>query len=167
MMTHDEKEAFFAEAGARQCRHESPPVGSPPEEDKLSRLRDRSAMLRCTRTGGRPRNSDDPLDEPITRGYVAQMLGINVSTVRRLEARGQLHPRIGPGGIRYFQLHEVRRLSRHRLRLLRSKETEMELAAFVMFRKGLDWRDVAIKLRYDPYRVHRLWKLFLVEESPR
>jgi len=36
-----------------------------------------------------------------------------------------------------------------------------------MFRKGLDWRDVAIKLRYDPYRVHRLWKLFLVEESPR
>jgi len=29
-----------------------------------------------------------------------------------------------------------------------------------MFRKGLDWRDVAIKLRYDPFRVRRLWHLY-------
>jgi hypothetical protein len=139
-MTHDEKEALFA------------------------RLAGGSTSTRRVRTGGRPRKNRDPLDEPITRGYVAQVLGVNVSTIRRLEARGQLHPRIGPGGIRYFQMHEVRRLSAHRLRLLRSKDWEMRLAAFAMFRKGLDWRDVAIKLRYDPYRVRRLWRLYMLDE---
>jgi len=94
---------------------------------------DRPGTPRHARTGGRPRKSADLQDEPITRGYVAQILGVNVSTVRRLEARGQLHPKIGPGGIRYFQMHEVRRLSAHRIRLLRSQRTEMKVAAFVLF----------------------------------
>jgi predicted RNase H-related nuclease YkuK (DUF458 family) len=91
---------------------------------------------------------------------VAQILGVDVSTVRRLEARGQLHPKIGRGGIRYFEMHEVRRLKAHRLRLLSNQHVEMKLAAFVLFRKGVDWRDVAIKLRYDPHRVRRLWHLY-------
>jgi hypothetical protein len=136
------KAAFFASSAAEQA--------SPPP----------------SRTGGRPRKtgeSDD--DEPITRGYVAQILGVDVSTVRRLEARGQLHPTIGRGGIRYFEMHEVRRLKAHRLRLLRNQHVEMKLAAFVLFRKGIDWRDVAIKLRYDPYRVRRLWQLFRSEQE--
>jgi hypothetical protein len=124
----------------------------------------RSATPQNALTGGRPRKSDDLEDEPITRGYVAQILGVNVSTVRRLETRGQLHPKVGPGGIRYFQMHEVRRLSAHRLRLLRSQSTEMKLAAFVLFRKSIDWRDVAIELRYDPHRIYRLWRLYTMNE---
>ena len=87
---------------------------------------DRPATSRHARTGGRPRKSDDLQDEPITRGYVAQILGVDVSTVRRLEARGQLHPKIGLGGIRYFQIHEVRRLSAHRLRLLRTQKADIK-----------------------------------------
>jgi hypothetical protein len=136
------KAAFFASLPAEQ------PASPPP-----------------ARTGGRPRKTGESDDEPITRGYVAQILGVDVSTVRRLEARGQLHPTIGRGGIRYFEMHEVRRLKAHRLRLLSNQHVEMKLAAFVLFRKGVDWRDVAIKLRYDPYRVRRLWHLYNSERD--
>lgn len=137
------KAAFFASLAAAEQTASPPPA----------------------RTGGRPRKPGESDDEPITRGYVAQILGVDVSTVRRLEARGQLHPTIGRGGIRYFEMHEVRRLKAHRLRLLDNQHVEMKLAAFVLFRKGIDWRDVAIKLRYDPYRVHRLWRLYQADEE--
>jgi hypothetical protein len=50
-------------------------------------------------------------------------------------------------------MHEVRRLKAHRRRLLSNQHVEMKLAAFVLFRKGVDWRDVAITRRYDPHRV--------------
>jgi hypothetical protein len=136
------KAAFFASLPAEQ------PASPPP-----------------ARTGGRPRKTGESDDEPITRGSVAQILGVDVSTVRRLEARGQLHPTIGRGGIRHFEMHEVRRLKAHRLRLLSNQHVEMKLAAFVLFRKGVDWRDVAIKLRYDPYRVRRLWHLYNSERD--
>jgi hypothetical protein len=122
---------------------------------------------RRERTGGRPRRPRDILGKPITRGYVASFLGIDVSTVRRLEARGQLHPRIGAGGIRYFEMREVRRVRAHRLQLRVDRTADVRLAAFALFRRGVDWRDVAIKLRYDPYRVHRLWRLYAVDESLR
>ena len=62
-------------------------------------------------------------------------------------------------------MHEVRRLSAHRLRLVRNQHVEMKLAAFALFRKGTDWRDVAIELRYDPYRVRRLWQLYRAERE--
>ena len=96
---------------------------------------------------------------------MAQILGVDVSTVRRLEARGQLHPRIGAGGIRYFDRRELRRLLAHRIRTLRDRTVEIQVAAFELFRRGVDWRDVAIKLRYDPYRVHRLWRLYKLDEE--
>ena len=122
--------------------------------------------VRRKRSGGRPRRGTDDsgLDQPITRGYVAQILGVDVSTVRRLEVRGQLHPRIGAGGIRYFDRRELRRLMAHRIRTLRDRTVEIQVAAFELFRGGVDWRDVAIKLRYDPYRIHRLWRLYKVNE---
>jgi hypothetical protein len=122
---------------------------------------------RRERTGGRPRRRRDVLEEPITRGYVAWCLSVDVSTVRRLEARGQLHPRIGSGGIRYFDMREVRRVRAERLRQVVDRTADMRLAAFALFRRGVDWRDVAIKLRYDPYRVHRLWRLYSMDEALR
>jgi hypothetical protein len=138
------KAAFFASLAAEQSASAAEQSASPPP----------------ARTGGRPRKTGESDDEPVTRGYVAQILGVDVSTVRRLEARGQLHPTIGRGGIRYFEMHEVRRLKAHRLRLLRDQHVEMKLAAFVLFRKGVDWRDVAIQLHYDPGRVLRFWRLY-------
>jgi hypothetical protein len=102
----------------------------------------------------------------MTRGTVAKLLGADISTVRRLEARGELHPRLGPGGIRYFNQREVLALRVHRLRSP-SQAVETKVAAFEMFQRGVDWRDVAISLRQDPYRIYRLWRLFTIDEKTR
>ena len=159
------KAAFFASPEYRERFRAEPAATSPRGEAKSLPPADESASPALARTGGRPRKTVEPDDEPITRGSVARMLGVDVSTVRRLEARGQLHPTIGRGGIRYFEIHEVRRLCAHRLRRFRSQHVEMKLAAFALFRKGTDWRDVAIKLRYDPARVYRLWRLYTANEG--
>jgi hypothetical protein len=158
--TEAEKEAFFESSAYRESWRVSLAATSSRGEAKSLAPAEQSASAPAARTGGRPRKSGEPDDEPITRGYVAQILGVDVSTVRRMEARGQLHPKIGRGGIRYFEMHEVRRLAAHRLRLLRSQKVEMRLAAFALFREGADWRDVAIKLHHDPHDVRRLWHLY-------
>ena len=41
----------------------------------------------------------------------------------------------------------------------------MRVAAFEFFQEGVDWRDVAIRLHYDPLRVHRLWRLYALEQK--
>ena len=161
--TNAEKAAFFASAAYRESWRANPAATSPRGEAKSLPPAEQSASPPPARTGGRPRKTGEPDDEPITRGYVAQILGVDVSTVRRMEARGQLHPKIGDGGIRYFEMHEVRRLAAHRLRLLSSQRVEMKLAAFMLFREGADWRDVAIKLHHDPHDVRRLWELYNAE----
>jgi hypothetical protein len=158
------KAAFFASPEYRERFRTKPAAASPRGEAKSLPPADESASPPLARTGGRPRKTGELDEESITRGYVAQILGVDVSTVRRLEARGQLHPKIGRGGIRYFEVHEVRRLSAHRLRIVRNQHVEMKLAAFALFREGVDWRDVAIKIRYDPYRVRRLWRLYSLDK---
>jgi hypothetical protein len=124
-----------------------------------------SGDVPAKRTGGRPPNTrPGNVERPITRSYVAFVLRVDVSTVRRLESRGELHPEIGAGGIRYFDLHELLALKSRRIRMARARTADISLAAFELFRHGVDWRDVAIRLRYDPFRIHRLWRLYAVDE---
>jgi hypothetical protein len=40
---------------------------------------------------------------------------------------------------------------------------ERRLAAFDLFARGVAWQEVALRLRYDPLRVHHLWKLFTMD----
>jgi hypothetical protein len=91
---------------------------------------------------------------------VAKVLDVDVSTVRRLEERGQLHPTIGARGIRYFEMREVLAVKERRRRTARGRTIDVRLQAFELFQRGADWRDVAIKLHYDPYDIHRLWELY-------
>jgi hypothetical protein len=100
----------------------------------------------------------------LTRGAAARCLGVHVSTIRRLEARGELVPHIEEeSGLRYFTLWQVMQLRNRRTRSARERAADMRLAAFEFFRQGVDWRDVAIRLRYDPLRVHRLWHLYSLD----
>jgi hypothetical protein len=121
------------------------------------------------RSGGRPPKTASwrPAERRFTRGDVARYLGVNVSTVRRLEARGELHPHIGAGGIRYFSVWELDEVEKRRIAAARVQTVAMKLAAFELFRAGVDWRDVAIKLRYDPYRVYRLWRLYCLDQKSK
>jgi hypothetical protein len=117
---------------------------------------------KAERTGGRPpllENWMDPLDW-FTRGAVARELGCHVSTVRRLETSGVLRPRIGDGGVRFFSFWDVKNLKERRARKKVGRAAEMRLAAFQLFERGVAWQDVALRLRYDPLRIHNLWELF-------
>ena len=117
---------------------------------------------KAERTGGRPPLLEtwmDPLDW-FTRGAVARELNCHVSTVRRLEASGDLHARIGDGGVRYFSYREVKNLKERRARKKSSHAAELRLEAFQLFERGVAWQDVALQLRYDPLRVHNLWHLY-------
>ena len=120
-------------------------------------------------SGGRPPKTAfwRPSERRLTRGDVARHLGVNVSTVRRLEARGELHPAIGVGGIRCFSVRELDEFTKRRIAAARAQTVAMKLAAFELFREGVDWRDVAIKLQYDPYRVYRLWRLYCVDQKSK
>jgi hypothetical protein len=106
----------------------------------------------------------DPLDW-LTRGAVARELHCHVSTVRRLEASGDLKARIGDGGIRYFSYWDVKNLKERRVRKKLGHAAEMRLAAFRLFERGVAWQDVALQLHYDPLRVHYLWELYSMERS--
>lgn len=165
VQTRAEKAAFFASSGYRERSRAKPAVTSPRGEDKSLPPVDEPAFPPLLRTGGRPRlPRDGGREPPITRGFVAKALDVDVSTVRRLEANGDLHPRVGAGGIRYFEMHEVLTLKERRRRAARGRTIEVRVVALEMFRNGADWRDVAIKLRQDPYEVYRLWKLFSQEQ---
>src|SRR5256885_27343 len=85
--------------------------------------------------GGRPSKQEFEVapERRLTRGHVARMLGVHVSAVRRLEARGDLHPEIGAGGIRYFTIYELRDLQARRLSATRGRSAAMRLAAFEPF----------------------------------
>ena len=52
-----------------------------------------------------------------------------------------------------------------RARNARDRVAAIRLAAFELFRRGKDWRDVAIRLHYDPLGVHRLWRLYSLGEQ--
>jgi hypothetical protein len=169
-MTNDELEVFLANARRRSIAATKPRAKHEPHDrtggSPTSDAAPTSAPIK--RTGGRPPKTGAGIAEPrLTRGYVAQVVGVDVSTVRGLEARGELHPEIGDGGIRYFDLRELLALKSRRIRAARDRTVDIRLAAFELFRQGVDWRDVAIKLRYDPYRVHRLWRLYTVDEKAR
>jgi MerR family regulatory protein len=88
------------------------------------------------RTGGRPPRLLPTMDPALwlTRGDAARRLGVHVSTIRRLEARGELVPNIEEeGGLRYFTLWQVMELRNRRARGTRDRAAEIRLAAFEPF----------------------------------
>jgi hypothetical protein len=164
-MSHEQMRAFCERVGMSVPQFTGA-IRRRPEQSQTTERADgeeaRAEPARSSRrTGGRPRKPrENDLEPPVTRGYVAKVLDVDVSTVRRLENRGQLHPTIGAHGVRYFKMHEVLALNERRRRTARGRTVDVRLAAFELFRRGADWRDVAIKLRYDPYDIHRLWELY-------
>lgn len=127
--------------------------------------------------GGKPGVSG-----PLMRGQVAERLGISISTVRRYEG-DRLHPKIGPDGVRLFDVAEVAELATElvtpsRVRRLRNAggaaaakpaaRSADEVAALVFER--LDQRqslaEIVMGVRVTPERVrelHAQWCRGLVE----
>jgi hypothetical protein len=54
-------------------------------------------------------------------------------------------------------------LKERRTKKKRGRAAAMRLAAFDLFAQGIPWQEVAIRLRYDPLRVHHLWQLYSMD----
>src|SRR5258708_17717757 len=76
--------------------------------------------------------------DEIARTAVARRLGISIRTLRRLEDRGELVPRIDVEGMRHFTTAEVEAFARSRGVKQRAETTPGEIAAraFELFEQG-------------------------------
>jgi hypothetical protein len=95
----------------------------------------------------------------LTRGEVAEIIRVSVTTVRRLQGR-ELHPRRSSEGVYLFDPREVEEVRARRPRPPESIECREpgELAAetFRLFRDGVDVRDVVIAVRRPPTEIEAL-----------
>lgn len=109
-------------------------------------------------TSGTPDEAPDamPTGEIVglTRAGAAALLRVSSSTIRRLEARGELHPRV-VDGVHYFDREEI-----HRARSARaaSAPTDGEAAAlaFELLDQGVGMRDIVKRCRVTPERARAL-----------
>jgi hypothetical protein len=102
-----------------------------------------------------------PSGKRLTRGQVAQRLGLSLSTVRRMEGV-QLNPIIGERGVHYFEETEIRtvlvRVRRTRMRDDEQADGMLAAAAFALFRDGSDVVGVVAELRENPDRIEKLYE---------
>lgn len=88
----------------------------------------------------------------LTRGEVARLLDCSVSTIRRLEKKGELYPKRDKKGVHRFDKAEVdeyvrRNALRTSAESLRAKQIRLEVRALEMFAAGKDASEVMRKLR--------------------
>lgn len=96
----------------------------------------------------------------MTRGEVARALGTNVSAVRRLEERGELHPQGEPGEARGFDPAEVRALAERRSPVDGSAGAQAA-AVFALLDDGVSLRDVVKRTQVTPDRARSLYAEWL------
>ncbi len=99
----------------------------------------------------------------LTRSQVASRLGVAITTVRRLENKGRLHPRRTKRGF-LFRIEEINRIEpgyASRARSPRPLQTgEIAARAFELFEHGKGLRDVVIILRQPPEAVRELYRQY-------
>lgn len=105
------------------------------------------------RKGGRGSKRHELPKGFITRKEAAQLLGLSVSAVRRMDGI-QLTP-TEFGGAVYYQAHEVELIRKERA-------GEDVSAAFGLFLKGGTAIDAVVQLGVDPQYAQHLWDGYLV-----
>ena len=121
-------------------------------------------------------DASKPKPERWTRGRVAGVLGCSISSVRRLEESGELHPEVGERGIRFHDPDEVRDLVARQpmapsscdhaahhdqgAALPQGPEAPGVVAAevFELFEGGITPVEVVINLERDPATVEALYE---------
>jgi DNA-binding transcriptional MerR regulator len=95
----------------------------------------------------------------LTRAGAAALLRVSPSTVRRLEERGELHPRV-IDGVHFFDPEEI-----HRARTARAPSAppdgDAAALAFELLDQGVGLRDIVKRCRVTPERARALaaeWK---------
>lgn len=95
---------------------------------------------------------------PLTRTQAAQLLGVSVATVRRMEGT-KLHPTVDQLGRHVFARAEVVELAQGRARTVAKRRTDGRIAAkvFTMFEDGAELPEIVIALEVEPRVVRELY----------
>jgi hypothetical protein len=122
-------------------------------------LEESAGIRRENATAALRQAAGSPLVGKLTRSAAAAALRVSVTTVRRWEG-ALLHPERGPDGVHFFDLAEIEALARQRpMEDDRPKSTtagEIAAAAFALFKRGVDARDVVIELEQPPEVIKKL-----------
>ncbi|HVZ70927.1 MAG TPA: helix-turn-helix domain-containing protein [Polyangia bacterium] len=106
----------------------------------------------------RPSGPDRSAADGLTRYQVARQLGVGITTVLRMCARGELHPRPGAHGVWRYDPGEVIRVAAMRMGPGRRSAGQTAAAAFHMFDTGVEFKDCVILLQLSPGDVRRLYR---------
>jgi hypothetical protein len=100
------------------------------------------------------------MDDWLTRGEVAAVMRVSITTVRRLQGR-ELHPRRSPDGFYLFDPREVEVARARRPPQPDPRECgdagELAAETFKFLRDGVDIRDVVIALRRPTKEIEALY----------
>lgn len=150
---------------ARSSASSEPPTQAPGARAALPRPRHLPAAR--LRSGKAASVDRDPLGGltpagevvGLTRAGAAALLRVSPSTVRRLEERGELHPRV-IDGVHFFDPDEI-----HRARTARAPSAppdgDAAALAFELLDQGVGLRDIVKRCRVTPERARVLaaeWK---------
>jgi hypothetical protein len=109
-----------------------------------------------------PANDAAALPGKLTRTEVARRLGVSLTTLRRMEGK-TLHPETGPGGVRFFDQHEVeavevtyRRVRSRQVTREQGPDGDEAAEVFELLDRGLHPIEVVKQLRIAPERVASL-----------
>lgn len=113
--------------------------------------------------------ADSNVGARMSRGKVAIRLNCSIRTVKRMEARGELHPIVvnrGGGPVHLFMTSEVEAIALERSPKPKGAG-EVAALCFQLFDAGKDKREVVIIARQTPQTVNQLYEewLMTLEES--
>jgi hypothetical protein len=117
----------------------------------------------------RPSSPDRRDADGLSRYQVAHQLGVGITTVLRMVDRGELHPRLGRGGIQRYDPAEVVRLATLRTTPGRRTAGQITAAAFQMFDTGGELREICVSLQLtaaEARRLYRDWQSSLDDPEP-
>ena len=98
--------------------------------------------------------------QSLTRAQAATELEVSIASIRRLENRGVLHPRVDSRGVHHHDAEEVRSLRRKRATKLSAGELAAEL--FDRFASRQSLRQIVKELECPPQKVRSLYHEWLV-----
>jgi hypothetical protein len=103
-----------------------------------------------------------PKSRRLTRAEVARRLGVHITSVRRYEHTGKLHPKKDPRGVRYFDEAELDAFAKSRGATSQDEPPGASIArVFELIADGKELPDIVIATGLTPSRVRALYVEFI------
>jgi hypothetical protein len=100
----------------------------------------------------------------MTRDQVARRLGVHITTVRRYERKGRLHPKVNDHGVWLFDPEEVERLAT--TRNVASPSGAVAARVFRALYEGYSLQQIVMEYQLPPALVRGLYAEWKAMETP-